>query len=89
MGTAFSYEIDTNGASWADAEKQVKASLEKKNDATTDKAPTVSVKSSKQPKRKVGETAREIYDKEIGSKEQKKIKRGTEGKQSSSKKKKH
>lgn len=44
-----------------------------------DKTPTVSVKSTKQPKRKAGESAREIYEKEIGSVEQKKIKRGTEG----------
>lgn len=39
----------------------------------------MSVKSSKAPKRKAGETAREIYEKEIESKKQKKIKKGTEG----------
>jgi len=39
----------------------------------------VSVKSSKPPKRKAGETAREIYEKEIESKKQKKIKKATEG----------
>ena len=41
--------------------------------------PTVSVKSSRPAKRKVGESAREIYEKEIGSKERIKIRRGTEG----------
>jgi N-acetyltransferase 10 len=39
----------------------------------------VSVKSSKASKRKAGESAREIYDQEIDSKVQKKIKKGTEG----------
>ncbi|KAI5304942.1 killer toxin resistant protein [Ascosphaera pollenicola] len=70
------YEIANGNASWEDAEKQVRASLSKKD---TGNVPTVSVKSSKQPKRKAGETARELYDKEIASKERKKIKRGTEG----------
>jgi N-acetyltransferase 10 len=37
----------------------------------------VSVKSS--TKRKAAETARDIYEKEIGSKEKKRIKKGTEG----------
>lgn len=40
---------------------------------------TVSVKSSKASKRKAGGTAREIYDKEIGSKERKKLKKGDLG----------
>jgi N-acetyltransferase 10 len=39
----------------------------------------VSVKTAKQPKRKAGETAREIYDQEVESKIRKKIKSGTEG----------
>jgi N-acetyltransferase 10 len=39
----------------------------------------VSVKSSKNSKRKAGESAREIYEQEIDSKIQKKIKKGTEG----------
>jgi N-acetyltransferase 10 len=39
----------------------------------------VSVKSLKQAKRKAGESAREIYDQEIESKERKKIKKGTSG----------
>lgn len=43
----------------------------------------MSIKSSKTPKRKAGETAREIYDQEIESKKQKKIKKGTEGKKRS------
>jgi len=39
--------------------------------------PTVSVKSSR-PKRKAVESARDIYEKEILSKERRKIKKGTE-----------
>ena len=39
----------------------------------------MSVKTSKTSKRKAGETAREIYEQEIDSKIQKKIKKGTEG----------
>jgi N-acetyltransferase 10 len=38
------------------------------------------VKSSKQSKRKKGETARELYDQEVESKRQKVIQKGTEGK---------
>lgn len=70
------YEIANGNASWEEAEKQVRASLSKKEGSNI---PTVSVKSSKQPKRKAGESAREIYEKEIASKDRKKIKRGTEG----------
>lgn len=40
----------------------------------------MSIKSSKQSKRKKGESAREIYDQEVESKRQKIIKKGTEGK---------
>ncbi|KAJ6144194.1 RNA cytidine acetyltransferase [Penicillium chermesinum] len=62
------YEIDNGSTSWEDAEKQIRSGG----------ASTVSVK-SKSSKRKKGETAREIYDKEIDSKRQKMIKKGTEG----------
>ncbi|GLI78515.1 N-acetyltransferase 10 [Penicillium ochrochloron] len=62
------YAIDNGAASWEDAEKQIRAGG----------AATVSVK-TKQSKRKKGETARDIYDKEIDSKRQKMIKKGTEG----------
>ncbi|KAJ5179172.1 RNA cytidine acetyltransferase [Penicillium capsulatum] len=62
------YEIDNGNTSWEDAEKQVRSGG----------AATVSVK-SKPSKRKKGETAREIYDKEVDSKRQKMIKKGTEG----------
>ncbi|KAL1848640.1 N-acetyltransferase 10 [Paecilomyces lecythidis] len=67
------YEIDNGAAAWENAEKQIRAGG----------ASTVSIKSSKTPKRKAGETAREIYDQEIESKKQKKIKKGTEGKKRS------
>ncbi|KAL1980754.1 hypothetical protein VTN96DRAFT_3561 [Rasamsonia emersonii] len=64
------YEIENGDAAWEEAEKQIRQGG----------ASTVSVKSSKPAKRKAGETAREIYEKEIESKIQKKIKKGTEGK---------
>ncbi|PWY87006.1 putative nucleolar ATPase Kre33 [Aspergillus heteromorphus CBS 117.55] len=64
------YEINNGSAAWEDAEKQIR----------NGGAATVSVKSSKQSKRKKGESAREIYDEEIDSKRQKIIKKGTEGK---------
>ncbi|KAJ5086081.1 RNA cytidine acetyltransferase [Penicillium argentinense] len=62
------YEIDNGAATWEDAEKQIRGGG----------ASTVSVK-TKPSKRKKGETARDIYDKEIDSKRQKIIKKGTEG----------
>ncbi|KAL2802267.1 GNAT acetyltransferase 2-domain-containing protein [Aspergillus granulosus] len=63
------YEITNGSAGWEEAEKQIRAGG----------AATVSVKSSKQSKRKKGETARELYDQEVESKRQKIIKKGTEG----------
>ncbi|OAX81926.1 hypothetical protein ACJ72_03725 [Emergomyces africanus] len=68
------YEIANGTAAWQDAEKQIRASVNKNGTV-----PTVSVKSSKPTKRKAGESAREIYDEEIESKREKKIKKGTEG----------
>ncbi|KAJ5807834.1 RNA cytidine acetyltransferase [Penicillium riverlandense] len=62
------YEIDHGSAAWDDAEKQIRSGG----------GSTVSVK-SKTSKRKKGETAREIFDKEVDSKRQKIIKKGTEG----------
>ncbi|KAL4821459.1 GNAT acetyltransferase 2-domain-containing protein [Aspergillus spinulosporus] len=64
------YEISNGDAGWEEAEKQIRSGG----------AATVSVKSSKQNKRKKGETAREIYEQEIESKRQKIIQKGTEGK---------
>ncbi|KAI9372783.1 GNAT acetyltransferase 2-domain-containing protein [Aspergillus egyptiacus] len=63
------YEIGNGSAGWEEAEKQIRAGG----------AATVSVKSSKQSKRKKGETAREIYEAEVESKRQKIIQKGTEG----------
>ncbi|RAL08178.1 ribosome biosynthesis protein KRE33 [Aspergillus homomorphus CBS 101889] len=63
------YEINNGSTAWDEAEKQIR----------TGGTSTVSVKSSKQTKRKKGESAREIYDQEIDSKRQKIIKKGTEG----------
>ncbi|PGH23220.1 hypothetical protein AJ80_02636 [Polytolypa hystricis UAMH7299] len=68
------YEVANGDAAWADAEKQVRAAAGKGKNIST-----VSVKSSKPAKRKAGESARDIYEQEIGSKEKKKIKHGTEG----------
>uniref|UniRef100_A0A093US12 RNA cytidine acetyltransferase n=1 Tax=Talaromyces marneffei PM1 TaxID=1077442 RepID=A0A093US12_TALMA len=64
------YEINNGTAGWEEAEKQIRKGG----------AATVSVKSTKTSKRKAGESAREIYEQEIDSKIQKKIKKGTEGK---------
>ncbi|KAL4784170.1 GNAT acetyltransferase 2-domain-containing protein [Aspergillus varians] len=64
------YEINNGTAGWEEAEKQIRAGG----------TATVSVKSSKQSKRKKGETARELYDQEVDSKRQKIIQKGTEGK---------
>ncbi|KAL1971782.1 hypothetical protein VTN31DRAFT_1870 [Thermomyces dupontii] len=63
------YEISNGAAGWEEAEKQIRQGG----------ASTVSIKSNKPLKRKPGETAREIYEKEIESKIRKKIKKGTEG----------
>ncbi|KAL3481203.1 GNAT acetyltransferase 2-domain-containing protein [Aspergillus californicus] len=63
------YEISNGTAGWEEAEKQVRSGG----------AATVSVKSSKQSKRKKGESAREVFDTEIDSKRQKIIQKGTEG----------
>ncbi|EEQ86363.1 hypothetical protein RJZ56_006802 [Blastomyces dermatitidis] len=67
------YEISNGAAAWEDAEKQVRTSVSKNGSI-----PTVSIKSSKPLKRKAGESAREIYNQEIESKREKKIKKGTE-----------
>ncbi|KKK25166.1 hypothetical protein P175DRAFT_0475612 [Aspergillus ochraceoroseus IBT 24754] len=63
------YEINNGHAGWEEAEKQIRAGG----------AATVSVKTSKQSKRKKGDSAREIFDEEIESKRQKMIRKGTEG----------
>jgi hypothetical protein len=67
------YEIANGDAAWGDAEKKIRDSVGKGRSAPN----LVSVKSS--AKRKAAETARDIYEKEIGSKEKKRIKKGTEG----------
>ncbi|KAJ6000436.1 RNA cytidine acetyltransferase [Penicillium waksmanii] len=62
------YEIDNGAATWDDAEKQIRGGG----------ASTVSIK-TKPSKRKKGDTARDIFDKEVDSKRQRMIKKGTEG----------
>lgn len=65
------YEIETGGAGWEEAEKQVKRAQERGG-----KDVTVSVKSSKADKKRKGESAEEIYREEIGDKEAKRLKKG-------------
>ncbi|TGZ84140.1 N-acetyltransferase [Ascodesmis nigricans] len=67
------YEIPTESADWAEAEKAVKKAVEK-GEAVDGKV--VSVK-KKGEKRKAGESAAEIYEKEMGAlKRGKKVKKG-------------
>lgn len=56
---AFRYEIANGDAAWEDAERLVDSK----------KTTSVAVKSSKPSKRKAGETAGDIYEKEIASRE--------------------
>ncbi|KAK6505469.1 N-acetyltransferase 10 [Arthrobotrys musiformis] len=55
------YEIPSASGEWDDAERQVAGGTE------TGRSTTISVKSSKQVKRKAGESAAEIYEKEMSS----------------------
>lgn len=64
------YEIEGDTPAWEQAEKQVRSA------AKSGKAnPEVSVKSAKQ-KRKVGQTANEVYEEAFGEKSRKKAKKG-------------
>jgi len=65
----YRYEIEGDAPGWEDAERHV-ASATKHGKVN----PVVAVKSGK-AKRKGGSTAAEVYDKEIGEKERKKLKR--------------
>lgn len=73
--TTHRYEIEEGAPGWASAEKQVLAATKSGN-----KNPVVSVKSSKEKKRKAGESAAEIYEKEMGDKEKGSKKARKEGK---------
>ena len=66
------YEIETGGAAWEEAEKQVKRAQARGGA----KEVTVSVKSDKKDKKRKGETAEDVYREEIGDKEAKKLKKG-------------
>ncbi|PKS12729.1 hypothetical protein jhhlp_000937 [Lomentospora prolificans] len=70
------YEIEGDAPGWDEAEKEVLNAA--KNGK---KSVAVSVKSNK-AKRKAGPTAAEIYEKEIGEKERKKVKLGRKAKMS-------
>ncbi|EHK98115.1 putative UPF0202 protein KRE33 [Glarea lozoyensis 74030] len=63
------YEIEEGAPGWASAEKQVLAATKAGN-----KNLVVSVKSTKEKKRKAGETAAEIYEKELGDREKWEVK---------------
>ncbi|KAL8945931.1 MAG: hypothetical protein Q9222_007602, partial [Ikaeria aurantiellina] len=63
------YELETEGAGWEEAEKQVQRAVKTKGDKAD---VTVSVRSSRAaPGKRKGETAEEIYAEEIGNKEAK------------------
>ena len=66
------YEIESGGAGWEEAEKQVQRAQSQGGNIDT----TVSVKSSKPEKKRKGESAEDIYREEIGEKEAKKLKKG-------------
>ncbi|KAL9124238.1 MAG: hypothetical protein Q9217_006413 [Psora testacea] len=66
------YEIETQGAGWEEAEKQVQRARAKGGM----KDMTVSVKSSKSEKKRKGDSAEDIYREEIGDKDAKKLKKG-------------
>ena len=70
------YEIETGGAGWEEAEKQVERAQKKgKGDVT------VSVKSDKKSeKKRKGGTVEEVYREEIGEREEKRLKKGGVGK---------
>ncbi|KAK6533044.1 killer toxin resistant protein [Arthrobotrys megalospora] len=63
------YEIPSASGDWDDAERQVAGGT------SNGKSTTISVKSSKQVKRKAGESAAEIYEKEMSSTKSSKKKR--------------
>jgi N-acetyltransferase 10 len=74
----YSYEIATDAPDWADAEKQVERTLTKKKNKANgvDDNVTVSVRSAnKTGSKRKGETAEQVYQEEIGSKEEKKLKK--------------
>lgn len=64
------YEIEDGAPGWADAEKQVL-------NATKSGQKNVVVSVQSQKKRKTGETARDIYEQELGEKVHKKVKKGS------------
>ncbi|KAK4691666.1 hypothetical protein P7C71_g5378, partial [Lecanoromycetidae sp. Uapishka_2] len=66
------YEIETGGAGWEEAEKQV----EKAQAKGGAKDLTVSVKTSRPDKKRKGESAEDVYREEIGDKETKRLKKG-------------
>ena len=67
------YEIETGGAGWEEAEKQVKRAQAR---GGTKEVTTVSVKSDRKDKKRKGETAEDVYREEIGDKEAKRLKKG-------------
>lgn len=66
----YRYEIEEGAPGWAEAEKQVLNATKHGQ-----KNATVSVKSTKEKKRKAGESAAEIYAEEFGEKTNKKAKK--------------
>ncbi|KAL9133584.1 MAG: hypothetical protein Q9175_005233 [Cornicularia normoerica] len=66
------YEIETGGAGWEEAEKQVKRAQTRGGA----KEVTVSVKSDRKNKKRKEETAEDVYREEIGDKAAKRLKKG-------------
>ena len=66
------YEIETGGAGWEEAEKQVKRAQARGGA----KEVTVSVRSDRKERKRKGETAEDVYREEIGDKEAKRLKKG-------------
>ena len=63
------YELNSSAPDWAEAEQQVTRTLEKGKGKD---APTVSVKNSKMTVKRKGETAEDIWQEEIGDRQEKK-----------------
>ncbi len=70
------YEIESGGAGWEEAEKQVKKAHAKGGGGGGGKEVTVSVKAEKRDKKRKGESAEEVWKEEIGDKDAKRLKRG-------------
>ena len=65
------YEVEAGGTHWQEAEDKVKRAH-----AQGEESVTVSVKSSKEDKKRKGVSAEDVYREEIGNREEKRLKKG-------------